>query len=79
MAVPAQKIAFLADFDVMIALGANFLDPLRLLGRQTRIFFRNGPRPRQRVVNRGDLVVEDARIGLVGVNPLLEGTLIVGV
>src|SRR5262249_11293061 len=79
VAVAAEEVAFLADFDVTIALRPNFLDPLRLLDRYTRIFLCHYPRPRQRVVDRRDFVVEDARICLVGVNPLLEDTLIVGV
>jgi hypothetical protein len=77
--VPAKEVALLADFDITIALGTNFLDPLRLLDWHTRIFLCNCPRPCQRVVDRRDLVIEDVRIGLIGLNPLPENALIVGV
>ena len=73
VAVPAKEVALLADFDITVALG----HPLRLLDRHTRIFLCNCPRPCQRVVDRRD--IEDVRIGLIGLNPLPQNALIVGV
>ena len=76
-AVAAQEKALVVDFDVAVALGTNLLDPFRLLDRHAGIGLGDRPRPGQRVVDGRDLVVEDVRIGLVGVDPLLEDALIV--
>jgi hypothetical protein len=61
VAVSAEEIALLADFDITVALGTDFLDPFRPFDRHTSICLGDRPWTRQRVVDRGDLVVEDVR------------------
>src|SRR5262252_6117525 len=76
--VPAQEIALPADFHITIALGTHLLDPLRLFDRHPGIFLDHRPWPRERMVERRDLVIEDVWVGFVGVKPLLENALVIG-
>src|ERR1700704_2446214 len=66
-AVAAAEIDLLADGDVGLPLDAIILVPpdlgLALEGLQHR------PRSRQRIVDRGHLVAQDARLALVDVDP----------
>src|SRR5262245_2196480 len=60
-AVAADHVVFLADLHVIVALAAYFLDPHGLRIGLAAIGLAHRPRPRQGIVDHGD--VEDERIG----------------
>src|SRR5260370_30267163 len=78
-AIPAQEVVFLADDDLQVALAAIQLGPARTRIRVAPKCLVDAPRPRQGVVEHGDLVMKNVRIGLVEMESFLEGRLIVEV
>src|SRR6267142_425493 len=79
-AVGAEEIVLLADDDMNIVFGADVLAPPdRSLGGDTAVVLGDGPGPRQRIVDHGDLVVQHVRISLVEINPFLDHGLAVRV
>jgi len=71
-------LELVADADMGIALGADrFAPPDRFLALGPAIVFGDGPGMRQGVVDGGDLVVQNVRIGLVLVDALLDDGLVV--
>src|SRR5262245_30520237 len=75
IAVRAEIVGLLPDQDMRIVLGAIVVEPERAL--VTTILLGHRPRPGQRIVDRGDVVEQYARIGLVEVNSLLDHGLVV--
>jgi hypothetical protein len=76
--VTAQKVDFFADVDVNIVFRAHgFLPPDRLPGLGAAVIFGNRPRSRERVIERGDFIMQHVRVDLVEVDPLLDDRLIV--
>src|ERR1700681_703263 len=72
-AVAAEEIDLLVDRDQAAALRAIGLVPFGMLViGVAQIFLVHGPRPRQRMVDHGDLVMQDVAVGLVDIDPLLE-------
>src|SRR5215831_9074636 len=77
-AVGTEKVVLSADLDVNVAFSADRFRPNRLLpGRNAAIFLDRRPRSRQRIVDGRDLVDDDVRVGLVGIEPLLDDGLVV--
>src|SRR6516165_2890185 len=72
--VSAHEIACPADSDQRArhAFGTAILGPARPRIGVVAIFLVHGPRPRQRMIDRGDLVVKDFGIGLVDEDAFLE-------
>src|SRR5262249_12980797 len=68
--VGADHVVLVADTDVLIALGADGLDPDRIV--HTQIFLGDDPGTAQRAVDGRDLIEQDVGIGLVVVDPLLD-------
>src|SRR6266511_2496972 len=77
VSVGAKDVVFAADLNVAVVLLADVFRPDRLLGRQPAIAALHRPRPRQRIVDGCDLGMEHVRIGLVGIDPLLDHRLLV--
>src|SRR5215510_16508348 len=75
MAVLADVVVLLADRDVMVALGAHVLEPDRLA--LATVALGHGPRARQCIVDRRDLVAQYVRIGVVEGDSLLDDRLVV--
>src|SRR5258707_10133780 len=71
-AVGAQVVDFAADPDQRGSLDAIGLDPVEMRLRLAQVSLVDGPRPRQRIVDHRDLVMQDIRIGLVEIDALLE-------
>src|SRR5215471_15351671 len=69
-AIGAQEIILLADDDVLVVGGADVLAP-SVVALAT-IAAGDGPGPRQRVVDGGDLVAQQVGIGLVEADALLD-------
>src|SRR5579871_4721865 len=79
-AVAAEVIDLLADADVNVALAADLMaEPDRSLGLHAPVRLVDDPRPRQRVICRGDVVMEQVRIGFVEIDSLVDDGFIVGV
>src|SRR5262245_42908747 len=78
-AVGAEVIVFRADHDLGVALGAVVLRPLRARARVALESLVGGPRPRERVVEDRDQVMQDVGVGLVEEEALLEYRLVVEV
>src|SRR6516164_10775468 len=76
-AVAAHEISVLADRDFCCILRAVKLAPIRARIGVVYIFFVDGPRPRQCMVEHRDLVMKNVRVGLVEIEALLEGGLTV--
>jgi hypothetical protein len=76
-AVCTQEIIILADDDVIVVLGTIVFHE-DIIAVAT-VVFGHHPRPRQRVVDHRELVVQDILIVLVQINPLLDDALIVRV
>jgi hypothetical protein len=76
-AIDTQEIILLADDDLVIALGAIVFDPARARIWIALEHLVDAPRPRERVVDHRDLVMEIGRVGLVEMESLLEDLLIV--
>ena len=70
MAVGAAEVAFLANDDVVIGLGAEIFRPDRLA--LAIVIARHRPRPREGVVDGGDLGVQTIGVGRVEENALLD-------
>jgi hypothetical protein len=71
--VPAQKIDFIANCDMHVVFSAHALaPPQRLPGRPTAVILDDRPRMGQRMVDRGDFVVQHVRIDLVEIDALPE-------
>src|SRR6266700_888901 len=78
VAIGAEHISLVADFDVVVVLATIVLLPDRsLLVRLATVGLVDRPRTRQCMINDGDVVMEDVGIGLVEVNSLLDDGLIV--
>src|SRR3984957_1453359 len=75
-AVRAQEIVFLPDGDLRVVLGRIKFSPVRPRVRIVHVFLVDRPRTRQGMIDRGDLVMQDARISRVAVDALLEDRLI---
>src|SRR5215470_5979722 len=73
--VRAQEVVLLTDDHVIVVFGAVVLVPDAV--GNVPIAFGHGPGARQRVVDGRDLVVQDARIGLVEIDALLDDGLVV--
>src|SRR5580693_7530232 len=69
-AVGAEEIVLLADQDMVIVLRAVPLEPD--LPGVAPVGLGDGPWPGQRVVDGGDLVVQNAGVGAVEIDALLE-------
>src|SRR5205085_9186179 len=64
----AELVVLVSNLDVGAVLAANELRPLRLcLLRVAAVAARHHPGPRERMVGDCDLVMQDVRIGFVGV------------
>src|SRR5215470_5878538 len=68
--VGAAHVGFIAELDVVVVLGADRFDPDRIA--DAVVVLRNRPRPRQRVVDRGDLVAQNVGLVLVLVEALMD-------
>ena len=79
ISVPAHQIVFLADGDIGGSFQARLPAPVRIFLGAVPVGLVDGPRARQRFVEYGDHVVENARIALVEENPFLEGRFVVEV
>src|SRR5215467_3396544 len=78
VAVPAHEVDFIPDGDMHVVFGANlFLPPDRLLGLRATVVLDDDPGARERVVDRGNLVVQNVAVSLVEVDALLDNCLIV--
>src|SRR3984957_16245593 len=77
IAVAAHVVGVLADGEPGIVLGADELLPDRLSIGAAAVALGGGPRTRERMIDGGDLVVEDVRIGLVLIDAFLDDGLIV--
>src|SRR5215475_7937611 len=75
--IGAAHIAFIADLDVVVVLGADRLDPDRIA--DAVVVLGDGPRTGQRIVDGGNLVVEHVGLVLVLVEPLVDDGLAVRV
>src|ERR1700730_8629855 len=75
--VPVQEIVFLADDDQIVALGARRFAPVWARIRIGPKCLVHAPRSRQGMVERGYLVMQNIRIALVEMEPLLEQRLVV--
>jgi hypothetical protein len=70
--IPAQPIVFLADDNIHVALNARRFAPLWTRIGIAPISLVYAPRPRQGMVEHGDFVMKNARIGLVEMESFLE-------
>src|ERR1700730_8263564 len=61
-AISAQEIVFRADDDLVVALGAESLAPVRMRIGVAPKGLVDAPGPRQGVVEHGDLVMKEVRI-----------------
>src|SRR5260221_7236949 len=59
VAVTAYEVCFAGDADMVVALGANGLVPNRLLGLHAPDLAGHGPWAGQRMIDRGDLIIND--------------------
>src|SRR5262249_9773581 len=78
-AVRAQEIVLPSDADVTVALGADLLEPFRLIDWLANGFLGDRPGMRERVVDRRHFVRQRVGIVLVPKDPLLDDALIVRV
>src|SRR6266852_928742 len=76
-AVAGKEVVFLAEHHMIVGLVAIIVLPQFVA--VTPICLGDRPRPRQRVVDRCDLIVQEVRIVLVQRNPLQDDRLVVGV
>src|SRR5579883_223407 len=74
-AVGTDEIHILADEDVRVAFDTAVLCPDHVLG--AAIALEHRPRPREGIVERGDGIVQNLRIGWVEINALLHRTVII--
>src|SRR5215510_3666356 len=78
VAVGAEKVVLLTDADVVIAFAANLVGkPERFIAYHASIGLLDHPRPGQRMVDGGDVVAHQVRIGLVEIDALLDDGLII--
>src|SRR5712671_2736014 len=75
----AQVVGLAADLDMAVAFGADPLAPDRPLPLLANVALLHRPGARQRIVDGGDLVVQQVGLGLVEIDPLLDDRGIVGV
>src|SRR5258708_34758586 len=72
-AVGAQEIVLLPDDDVNVVFGTNILTPPDWLVRDNAtVVLHDRPWTRQRIVDRGDFIVQKTRIGFVEINLFLD-------
>src|SRR5215475_6801052 len=76
-AVGGHEIALLADVDVLIVLGAIIEVPDDVWIGLTHVSLGHRPRPRQRIVDAGDLVDQNILVRLVEIDALLDDALAV--
>src|SRR5215467_5421946 len=77
-AIRAQVVRLLANRHMGIVFGADILTPPdRLVGNDTMVVPRDHPRPRQGIVDGGDLVMEQVGVGAVDKDALLDDGLVV--
>src|SRR5258708_19102304 len=69
----------LADRNLAVAFGDIIFGPVGVRIGTAHVFFVDDPRARQSIVNRGDFVMQDIRVGLVAIKALFENRLIVEV
>src|SRR5262249_21281750 len=74
-AVLVDEVDFIAEHDLMIVFGADLLQPDRIGGAVVAACHR--PRPRQGMIDGRDLVMQEARIGPVQKDALLDDGLVV--
>src|SRR5205823_13593810 len=77
--VGAQEIALPRNFDMRIALRTDALAPDRPWILRAPPFLAHRPRTRQRIVDRRHFDMENVRIGLVLIYPLLDDAFVVRV
>src|ERR1700730_18142809 len=77
-AVAAEEINLVADADMSISFAASrAAEPSRLVGRAAPVGCVHQPRPSQGMVDGGDVVVQQIRVGLVEIDALLDNGLVV--
>src|SRR5262249_43018039 len=74
-AVGGHEVALLADIDMLIVLGAIVEVPGDVCTGFAHVALGDGPRPRQRMVDRRDLVDQHVLVGLVEMDALLDDRL----
>src|SRR5712691_10688254 len=79
MPVRAHQIVILANGDIGGSFQARCPAPVWIFLRAAPVCLVDGPRPRQRVIEYGDDVMENVRTVLVDKNSLLEGRFVVEV
>ena len=70
IAVSAEHIVFVPDMEMLVALGANRLDP-DWVGLAV-VVLSYCPRSGQRIVDRCNFVMQNVLIGFVEVDPFLD-------
>src|SRR5438105_14606636 len=75
--ITADHVVLVANLDMIVALAANFFDPHGLRIWLPAIGLENRPRPRQCIVDHGDLVDEGVGVVPGEVNLLFDDGLIV--
>src|SRR5262249_27077378 len=69
-AIGAQEVVFLADDNVNIIFSTDVLSPPDwLVRRYAAVILDDRPGARQRIVDRGDFIMEKIEIGFVEINP----------
>src|SRR5436309_10358676 len=75
IAIIADRVDLLAQRHVLIVVRTEVLDPLHIA--VAAIASRHGPRTGERIVDGGDLVMEEIGIALVEIDALPDGRLVV--
>src|SRR5258708_15372802 len=76
-AVAAEEVNLLTDPDMSILFAANRVaEPGRLVGRGAPVGFGHQPWPGQSMIDGGDVVVQQIRVGLLGLDALLTDGLV---
>src|SRR6516165_3556725 len=76
VAIATDEIVLLADLNMSVAL-ARKIRPDRLRVRVAQVLLVDGPWPRQRVINNGDLVMKYVGVRLIEKDALLENEWVV--
>src|SRR5262249_17510444 len=77
-AVAAEEVNLLTDPDMSILFAANRVaEPGRLVGRGAPVGFVYQPWPGQSMIDGGDVIVQQIRVGLIEIDALLNDGLVV--